>query len=136
MRFWTPALLTRMSIGPTVSSIRATAAAIAAESVTSNAAACTVPPVSSASASRARRHGVRVAAVEHHRRARCREPARQRAADPAAGPGDQRDPPGDVEESMHGAMLSPPAVTPPSHGMRPVAPDEREGFSCSHVGSR
>ena len=45
-----PALLTQMSIGPTVSSIRAMPADTAAGSVTSNGAACTAAPVRSRSA--------------------------------------------------------------------------------------
>ena len=44
-----PALLTQMSIGPTVSSIRAMPADTAAASVTSTGAACTGAPVRSRS---------------------------------------------------------------------------------------
>ena len=53
-RNWMPALLTSPSSGPARSSASATPAATAAASATSNGTACTVPPVSEASASRAR----------------------------------------------------------------------------------
>lgn len=52
-RRWAPVLLTRMSIGPARSSIRATAAATAAESVTSKASARTDVPKVSANSLRA-----------------------------------------------------------------------------------
>jgi hypothetical protein len=46
-----------------------------------------------------RRHPLRRAAVQHHRRAVLREPPRQGEADALAGAGDQRPPSGEVEKS-------------------------------------
>src|SRR4051794_17904871 len=54
LRNWMPALFTRPSSGPAWSSVAATPAATAAGAATSNGTPCTVPPVSEASAERAR----------------------------------------------------------------------------------
>ena len=85
-----PALLTSTSTGPS----RATPAATASSSVTSNGAA-TAPAISAARAS----HASAGAAVDRDARARVRERPREREPEPARRAGDERRPPRQVEQA-------------------------------------
>ena len=111
-RCCTPALLTRMSIGPIVASNASIAAATAAWSVTSKARLLGARDLRGG-----RGELLLVAAVEHDRRAGLGEPARERQADALGGAGDQRAPAGEVEQpARHVVIPDQPGnrVRPPS----------------------
>ena len=96
-----PALFTRMSIGPTSFSIFATAASMAALSVTSNGAATAFVPIAFTAASTAAASRPLI----EHARARRHVAFRDGAADAAAGAGDEREAAGEIEQLVHGRFL-------------------------------
>ena len=101
-----PALLTRMSIGPSASTA-ATPAAAASGSVTSKGARR--DPVARGATRRIGGGGELgpVPTIEDHLRAMRREPLGQREADPLARAGDERPAAGEVEErECHGGRCS------------------------------